>query len=373
MTERFSYSCNSRSILPILAAAALLFPADVTGTAQAADPFYTSLMREGALADSRGDHATAAHTLRIACFGLLDEIELLAECLVRLGIAQSAIDDEAGFQQTFQRILEVEERFGSYGSADLPAELRGDFEQEVVRRIPHEILTSSPPFDSIVATDYPNDPCLRGSSLARDKKCAEAVEALRSCEQTRTDEELALIGLECLTKLKRWDEAVEFFTTIEEETRANPKISRLGSKAERIQAKMASSAGQGPTAKDRAQLEKLRSSLKRSFSADELATILTSARQLANSFPDWPEAQYLAAESAYRLAFWRESLAFFQRGGDPGDDQPRLLFFLAVSLYESGDREAAASALKRALPVLERDPFVDSYVQRILEAEKGSN
>ena len=366
MTERKPHLPKNSSLLPTLAAGVLVLLAGTIGTAHAADPFYTSLMRQGALADSRGDHATAARDLRIACFGLLDEPELLAECLARLGIAQSAIDDQAGFQETFQRIIEIEERFGSYSAATLPAELRGEFEAEVGRRIPHEILTISPPFDSIAESDRPDDPCLRGRSLARDKNCVEAVEELRNCEQTTSDTELALPRLECLNKLKMWDEAVAFFAGLSDEARTNPKISRLGAKAERTQAKMTSS-----TSAD--SLEELRTSLRRSSSADELATILTSARQLANSFPDWPDAQYLAAESAYRLAFWRESVAFFQRGGDPADDQPRLLFFLAVSLYEIGDQEEAASALERALPALERDPFVDSYVEKILEAEEGSN
>ena len=288
-----------------------------------------------------------------------------------------------GFQQTFQRVLEIEERFGTYTATTLPAELRGEFEVEVGRRIPDEILSTAPPFDSLAATDRPEDPCLRGSALARDKNCVDAVAELRACEQTLTNTELAQTRLDCLTKLKMWNEAAELFAALPDETRAIPKISRMGAKAERAVAKTATSSGgesalaatafQQPTTEDLAELEELRAALRRSSRADELATILNSARQLANRFPDWTDAQYLAAESAYRLAFWQESAAFFARGGDPGDDQPRLLFFLAVSLYETGDREGAALALSRALPVLERDPFVDSYVEKILQAEEGNS
>jgi len=39
---------------------------------------------------------------------------------------------------------------------------------------------------------------------------------------------------------------------------------------------------------------------------------------------------------------------------------------MAVSFYEVGDHSGAASALKRSLPNLQKTPFVESYVKRIL-------
>ena len=41
--------------------------------AGAVDPFYQSLLREGVLQYDRGDYAGSSRTLRIACFGMLDE------------------------------------------------------------------------------------------------------------------------------------------------------------------------------------------------------------------------------------------------------------------------------------------------------------
>ena len=48
----------------------------------AVDPFYQSLLRDGQLAFDRKDYPTAARTLRLACFGMLDEPRPLADCLV---------------------------------------------------------------------------------------------------------------------------------------------------------------------------------------------------------------------------------------------------------------------------------------------------
>ena len=43
-----------------------------------------------------------------------------------------------------------------------------------------------------------------------------------------------------------------------------------------------------------------------------------------------------------------------------------LLFYLAVSLFESGKGAEAATVLRRALPNLQRTPFIDAYARKIL-------
>ncbi len=86
---------------------------------------------------------------------------------------------------------------------------------------------------------------------------------------------------------------------------------------------------------------------------------------MADAHPDLKEAQHLAAEGAYRISRWSDATTYFQRGGDPGENEPERLFYLAVSLYEQGDAAGAAAALKRALPNLKRTAYVDSYVQKI--------
>lgn len=81
--------------------------------------------------------------------------------------------------------------------------------------------------------------------------------------------------------------------------------------------------------------------------------------------------QFLAGEIAYRASRWRDAVAYFRRGGDPGDERPVLLFYLSVALFESGEREAAAAALSRCLPKLEKTPLVESYREKILGAGRG--
>ncbi|HEY6321365.1 MAG TPA: tetratricopeptide repeat protein, partial [Thermoanaerobaculia bacterium] len=98
----------------------------------------------------------------------------------------------------------------------------------------------------------------------------------------------------------------------------------------------------------------------------DLREALRLARELADAHPDSKEAQYLAGAAAYRNSRWPEAAAYFRRGGPPGDDHPELLFYMAVAFYEVGDHPGAVSALKRSLPNLQKTPFVESYVKRIL-------
>ena len=78
------------------------------------------------------------------------------------------------------------------------------------------------------------------------------------------------------------------------------------------------------------------------------------------------DAQRLAGEVAYRVSRWSDAVSYLRRGGGPPDSEPELLFYLAVSLFESGDRSEAAAVLRRSLPNLQRSPYVDAYARKIL-------
>lgn len=108
--------------------------------APAADPFYENLLFKGKAAYRTGQPEKAAETLRLACFGFLDEPENLAGCLVHLALAQDGADQQKDFTDTFHRILEVEQRFGAYTDADLTDEIRTKFQEATKKNIPEPVL-----------------------------------------------------------------------------------------------------------------------------------------------------------------------------------------------------------------------------------------
>jgi tetratricopeptide (TPR) repeat protein len=111
----------------------------------AADPFYSEQLRRGERALASGDFAAASHAFRIAAFGLLEEPALLTQTLVRLGLAQAAAGQSDDFRSTFERIVEIDERFGSYRSLADQA-VKESFEEDAMRLVAPERLRSSRAF-----------------------------------------------------------------------------------------------------------------------------------------------------------------------------------------------------------------------------------
>lgn len=254
----------------------------------AVDPFYTSLLRDGMHAYDRKDYAAAAHDLRLACFGMLDDEKALTDCLARLALAQDRAEDLDGFRETFRRLTEVEERFGTYSQGTLAPELRSTLDQRLAARIPANTLESVPAFRGIVkkpaAPEAPAPAAPRPISSAERDKMAQVRKLLDAPKSSNRD-------------------------------------------------------------------------LKQAYQL---------ARDVAGAHPEAKDAQHLAGEAAYRLSNWSEAASWFRRGGDPGEDEPELLFYLAVSLYKLGDQAGAAATMKRAVPKLQKTPFVDEYAKKIL-------
>lgn len=557
MTPRISSAraCGAGALL--LAAAMLAAAAGVLGLAgapaagAATDPFYLDLMRDGMQAYDRGDYATAAKQLRLACFGLLDDPEPLAGCLTRLGLAQAAAGNVDAFRETFRRIVEIENRFGAYTKADLAPAVRAAFEQRALAAVPASTLDAIPVWKALLGRKVeaqvaqlpprerrhqleerlakeprsiawnlmlvdldlaegknapalaraeatvalaPRDArvlCARGLARAAGNRCGEAVADLETCSVAGAASlagdgprsATALLG--CRVELGQWRQAEEQVRGLPPDLRKDRKIAALmqqvakhpsapagtGTAAAPGAAKSATpttggtgsrpSTGQpsatGPTSTTRAThasastaspsatssagsapstraagstasgepmrpaagtgpgaaaagsgaaatrgaaapapaggpsgsattaaapsplprpLAPLSTAERESMARSErllaataipdLREALRLARELADAHPDSKEAQYLAGAAAYRNSRWPEAAAYFRRGGPPGDDHPELLFYMAVAFYEVGDQPGAASALKRSLPNLQKTPFVESYVKRIL-------
>lgn len=522
--------------------------------ARAADPFYLRLLRQGSDAYNRRDFPTAVRQLRIAVFGLLDEPKVLADGLVRLGLAQIANGDPDGFTTTFQRVVEIEERFHAYSEAEIPPEARAAFEKAVLATIPRLSLQSTAVFarlipkpeeriaqlpirqrrrdlegllrseprevkwpimlaeleladgnagdartaaDAALRIDPANPAALRVLGLANlaAKRWSAAAADLRATKLASSDATVAAALLRALIEEHRFKEALDEAATLPEPVararevqdlvkqaaagqaaadeaarptptrtprpaatprptraipptatprptrtipptttprrpriipptatsqptrrpspaatarlsatvrpapmalplvdppashvpppapaavRVTPKVPSLAASPPDLSAATASAASPAPTTvpaatpaaarpvspspAEQAALREARDLAARNRLPDALA----AARKLADAFPDWVEAQHTTAELAYRQARWADAVAYFERGGDPGDAQPLRLFYLSVSLFETGDRAGAVAAMKRCIDRIRHNAYVDDYAARIL-------
>ena len=422
-----------------------VFLLSVALAAQAADPFYMRLLRQGTDAYNRSDFVAAVRQLRIACFGLLDEPELLADGLVRLGLAQASAGDTAGFAETFQRLAEVEERFAGYSKASIPNDVRDAFQKLVLNLIPRSTLAERPAIARLmpapenraakptpvpatprataaptrsavpspsrtVAVVAPAIPPADASTLATT--ATPTPSAVPSPSRTAAVVAPAIPPADASTQAPTatptrsavpspsWTAvavapttpptavATPVSTAAPTRTPPAPRRTPVSAVPTPSEASVAvepvaasgsltspppivpppppaaatPSLKRAPTAAEKRELD----AIQELVGKDKIGDALARARRLADAQADLTEAQFVAAELAYRTLRWPEAVAYFRRGGDPGDARPLLLFYEAVSLYETGDADGAAAVLKRSLPKVRHTSYVESYVQKIL-------
>ena len=318
-----------RSTFPLAALLATLVAAGASPLA-AVDPFYVDLLRDGAHAYDRGDFAMATRHLRLACFGMLDEPKELAACLARLALAQDKAGDVAGFRDTFGRLVEIEERFQGYSQSSLPPEARAALEQRMAVQIPAPTLAASPPALRSAAGLKPQ--------ARPDPKPGEPAKPAPARPKEPSPVEVA------------------------------PAPQPLAPPAAAPAGPATATAARPLTDDERKKQESARKILDgRTNDARQLGEAFQLAREVADAHPEQRSAQLLAGEAAYRISRWSDAAEYLSHAGGPGDDQPELLFYLAVSLFESGaGAGVAAPPLRRALPNLQRSPYVDGYTKKIL-------
>ncbi len=337
-------------LLPLALLLALAAPA----AAAAVDPFYLNLLRDGRQAFERRDYPAASRLLNLACFGMLDEPKALADCLARLALAQDKADDVDGFRGTFKRLVEIEERFGAYSQGNLAPELRTALEPRLVARLPAATLEGVPVFRPLVAKKA-------------DGKKPDAAAAVTAVKKPDAPPAAAPPIVKKTDPAPAAPPAPPAMVKKPETPPAAPSKPPAASPTPPAAKPPEKAAEPKPvTDAERKKMDQVRQLLSQERPAKELKQAFELAREVADAHPGAKDAQHLAAEAAYRISRWSDAATYFHRGGDPGDDEPERLFYLAVALHETGDGPAAAAALRRALPNLRRTPYVDSYTRTIL-------
>ncbi len=332
----------------------------------AVDPFYQTLLRDGQHAYDRKDYPAAAHDLRLACFGMLDEPRQLADCLARLALAQDRLNDVEAFRDTFQRLVEIEERFKAYSQAELAPELRAGLEQRLAARIPAATLAGAPAFRSTMPAKPGPTAIAKAEPPKKEAAKRETAKKEPAGKETATKPEPGRAAGQSAAPANG-SAATAPAPPAANGAAGNAAAGKSPAPPTAVASPPADPSAPKPlTDAERGKLEQARRILSEQRSARELQQAYQLAREVADVHPEAKEAQHLAAEGAYRISRWSDAATYFRRGGDPGEGEPERLFYMAVALYESGDRTGAAAALKRSLVNLQRTPYVDAYAKKIL-------
>jgi tetratricopeptide (TPR) repeat protein len=367
------------SRLLIAPAIAALFATAVAPYLRAVQPEYASLLAMGRAAYDRKAYPAAVRSLRLACFGMLDEPKSLADCLTRLALAQDRANDPEGFQETFQRLTDIEAKFAAYSQGEIAADLRAALEPRIQARIPAATLEGSPGFRFLaprktdqVAAKSPAKKGKPGAQPAPPDQPAKTSASPPSAKaepakpRTQVATNAAPGGAKPPQGPPPQAPAAPLATDPTTPSTTTSPTASPASPPPAPPSGAAANPGRPWSDGEREKLQQAREKLSREQTARELKTIFDGTKEIADAHPDSRDAQHLVGQAAYRLSRWSEAVSYFKRGGDPGDEQSELLFYVAVSLFESGDTSGAAAALKRALPNLRRTPYVDKYAKKIL-------
>ncbi len=346
--------------IPAAAAGSSAAPAS---SAQSLDPFYASLLRDGELLADQGKSAAAAKSLRIACFGMLDQPAVLARCLVRLGLAQGASGDANGFRETFSRLLDLEGRTPSYDTAEVPPAVRVGFEQQVVQRIPAATLATSPTFQKLAANAHDS-----GKNAKHSRK-EQAIAPPQPPPAAAAGATPAIQPAPAPPPAPRPSPAPVGQPTTVPSTPTQPPPSAGPSTVQHVPTAAPApgpvSAPGALTAQDSATLAAARAKMQAAKVAEDLRAAGADAQRIADAHPSSVEANALAGEIFYRSSRWQTAALYLERSGPPAG-QPLLGFYLAVAQFESGDRGGAAATLRPLLGKLQHTPYVQGYIQKIL-------
>lgn len=118
-------------------------------------------------------------------------------------------------------------------------------------------------------------------------------------------------------------------------------------------------------AESAARIQEARAKMRAARRPADLERALALAQPIAAANPQRSELHYLVGEIAYRGSRWTECAAAYLRGGAAGPEDSTQRFYMAVCLFESGDRASAAAVAATGLDKLPRSPFVDGYLRRI--------
>ena len=233
--------------------------------------------------------------------------------------------------------------------------------------------------------------CVRGLANEKPGGCGGTTVAdLTVCSSTWA-EPAAEARLRCSVASSQWQEAQEVFSAMPEQQQRKSEMRRLakrirkglrsGGSARAISAPPTTEVQPvaavaiapepaGPASSDslttaeRARLEDGRKALK-AYDRPRFESLYGEVQAIADRRQKSGEAQQLVAEIAYRLTRWEDAARYFRRAEKIGPLTPDFQFYLAISLYKSGDQAAAVELLDRCLPQIAPSDFVAFWAKRI--------
>jgi tetratricopeptide (TPR) repeat protein len=356
----------------------------ICSVARGGDDFNEQRLQDGRSAYQQKKFIDAIDEFRVAAFGLLDRPAGLSECLARLALAQAAAGQARETDETVNRFLEVERRFGVYGKTNLEPDVRADFQSLLLRSLPLDTLSVVPSLAGLVETDEQEVAKLP----AAERRKALQAWAKREPDAVRWQIALARDAMERgdakeaerrVTKALSLDpgnaDAKMLQARVLEPSAGRPREAAGAPPSKPTPpASSAARPGRADNAQTRAadrvpepaaSLRQILDESRRLISAGKAGDAVPLLSDALKKDPASRELRLALLEAACLSRSYPLAVAQVPMSAPFTDREASSLFYAAVALYETGHGADARGYLQRALPGVS-GPLVDEYSQKIL-------
>jgi len=283
-----------------------------------ANDFYVNLLHRGIAQVDAGQYEAADKELHIAAFGLVDTIPLFETAEVYLAITGDKLHSEADSRRALQRVIVADRVERRFGSLDLPAKVRAEFDQ-----IASKLLTSDQyAFLKASPSATPPTPAITPQHSSAPAPVPQPAVANPSPPPVAAAHPAPV------------------------PKRSPPPVP-----------------APAPTSNVNAQM----ALADQAFNRNDLAAARKIYGQIASQ-PGLDHATLIhLGEQSYRARDFATAARAFARSGFNSSEAP-YRYYYAVALYETGQPAAAKAQLEQALPYIELTPDVAAYRDKIANA-----
>ena len=292
----------------------LLAFAGTSAFAAAGDEFYDRLYGRGIAQFNEGNYVSAYSSLRLAAFGLLEDVKRFETAQIYMTVAATRMKREGDARAAAQRVVAAERVEHRYTSLSLPDAVRKEFDDAA-----RTLLTA----DQLAV--------LRGGGAA----------AARPQPQPQSQPQPPAPVVVPPPQPK----------PAQPQPQPQPPPQARAQPQPAPQPQAASSTNTAPSFAD----------AERAVNSGDLA----KARTLYRAIVDAPQLSHTAAlraaEGLYRSRDFAGAIRAFERAGAIAKGEEQYHWYYAVALYENGLRRDAKRELRAALPFIELTPEVEHY------------
>ncbi len=337
-------------------ALALTLPA----TAATPSEFYLAMLRKGIVAHDAGRFDAATAPLRVAAFGLVDSIEHYQTAHIYLALTFDRLGNAEQARDSARRVVAAERIESKYGSLNLPADTRANFQAlarrslteadlAILGRSARSVTAQAPPPQTTqptqtqTTTSQTTTPPVTPPAQTSQANGATSASAATTAPIVEKPAPAPATTNPAVSKPA---------TTTTTTTTAPPKLQPQPVPITKPPVNVAARITAAEQALTQSRLSDARAIYRELLDANNLqrADILR------------------VAEGSYRARDFAHALRAFEKLGTLRREEQPYRYYIAVALYETAQYTKAKEELTAVLPFIEETPDVSSYRVKIENA-----